>query len=51
MFPSVDFLLGGLRREFMRNAFLWFFMERWVNIFAVPCRRVVQLLLPASRLL
>jgi hypothetical protein len=33
-----------------RNAFLWFFMARWVPIFETPCKRVVQLLLPAFML-
>jgi hypothetical protein len=30
--------------------FLWFYMERWVPIFVMPCRGVVYLLLPASLL-
>jgi hypothetical protein len=48
MFPSVDFL--GMCVVSSCNAFLRFFMARWVPFFVMPCMRVVQLLLLASQI-
>jgi hypothetical protein len=46
LFPSVDFL--GMRVMSSCNAFLWFFMERWVHVFVMTCMRLVHLLLHVS---
>jgi hypothetical protein len=44
--PSVDSL--GTCVVSSCNVFLWFFIAHSIPIFVIPCKRVAQVLLPAS---